>query len=310
MKTRKLVLIIADLLLLAVGILQLILGARDTTKYFTFKDDPDSLEIVTPAETISLYKEGDDWVIGSKKYPASLSMVDSYLDAISSIRALDKVGSTSNEAVAERYELVDGKKTVVTAKLGDKVLRTIEIGKTAVSTTQCYATIDGGKDIYLVSGGINDIFDTSVAAARTTIVLNLDASEITNVSITDWLEDKSWSVSRMGSGDDIVWNVSGDGAEDGYEIDSGKSANWIGSLATLSTREWYDDNEALEGTKAISAKLTYNYKDISLDLYALPKVNENDLQQYYGVCSETPYRFKVVDSAAQLYLKTLDELAK
>ena len=36
MKTRKLVLIIADVLLLAVFIIQLALSARDTTKYFTF----------------------------------------------------------------------------------------------------------------------------------------------------------------------------------------------------------------------------------------------------------------------------------
>ena len=223
MKTRKLVLIIADVILLAVCILQLALGARDTTKYFTLKDKPDSLEIVTPGETISLYKEGDDWFIGSQKYPASLSMVDSYIDAISNIRALDKVGSTSSEAIADRYELVDGKKTIVTAKLGDKVLRTLEIGKTAVSSSQCYATIDGGKDIYLISGGINDTFDTSVAAARTTIVLNLESSDITNVSVTDYKTGKTWAVSRMGSGSDIAWNVSG--AEEGYELDSGAAAN-------------------------------------------------------------------------------------
>ena len=310
MKTRKLVLIIADLLLLAAGILQLILGARETTKYFTLKDEPDSLEIVTPVETISLYKEGDDWVIGNKKYPASLSVVDTFIDAISNIRALDKVGSTSNDTIAERYELVDGKKTKVTAKLGDKVLRTLEIGKTAVSSTQCYATIDGGKDIYLVSGGINDTFDTSLSAVRTTIVLNLEASDITNVSITDCLENKSWSLSRMGSGDDLVWNASGDGADEGYEIDPAKASNWIGSLASLTTRDWYNEDEVLEGQKAISVKLTYNYKYISLDLYALPKANENDLQQYYGVCRDPPYRFKVVEGTAKLYLKTLEELAK
>ena len=117
MKTRKLVLIIADVLLLAVCIIQFAVSARDTTKYFTFKDDPDSIEIVTPGETISLYKDGEDWVIGDKKYPASLSMVDSYIDAIKNIRALDKVGSVSSDVSADRYELTDGKKTIVTAKL-------------------------------------------------------------------------------------------------------------------------------------------------------------------------------------------------
>ena len=308
MKTRKLVLIIADVLLLAVCVIQLVLSARDTTKYFNLKDKPDSIQIVTPAETIELFKEGENWFIGEKKYPASLSAVDSYIDAISNIRALDKVGNLASDNGAEKYELTEGKKTLVTAKLGDKVLRSIEIGKTAVSSSQCYATIDGGKDIYLISGGINDTFDTSIAAARTTVVLNLDSTEITTVSITDCKTDKTWSVSRMGSGEDLAWNVSG--AEDGYELDSGAAANWLNSFASLSARDWYDDSEVLEGTKAIAAKIVCAYKDITVEFYAMPKESENDIQQYYGICSETPYRFKVTENSIKQYLKTLDELAK
>ncbi len=305
MKTRKLVLIVADVVLLAVCLVQFILSARDTTKYFTFKDEPDSLEIVTPQETISLYKEGEDWFIGEKKYPASMSMVDSYISAIKNIRALDKVGSIANGNNVERYELTDSKKTIVTAKLGDKVLRTIEIGKTAVSSSQCYMTVDGGKDIYLVSGGVNDTFDTSVAAARTTIVLNLNSDEISGVSITD-AEDKTWSLSRMGDGDDVVWNVSGGE----IELDEGKANVWLTSFASLSTRDWYAEDAVLEGTRAVSARITYNLKDIKLDFFALPKNNEKDLQQYYGTCSETPYRFKVDEKTVKQYLKPLEELAK
>ncbi len=305
MKTRKLVLIVADVVLLAVCLVQFILSARDTTKYFTFKDEPDSLEIVTPQETISLYKEGEDWFIGEKKYPASMSMVDSYISAIKNIRALDKVGSIANGNNVERYELTDSKKTIVTAKLGDKVLRTIEIGKTAVSSSQCYMTVDGGKDIYLVSGGVNDTFDTSVAAARTTIVLNLNSDEITGVAITD-AEDKTWSLSRMGNGDDVVWNVSGGE----IELDEGKANVWLTSFASLSTRDWYAEDAVLEGTRAVSARITYNLKDIKLEFFALPKNNEKDLQQYYGTCSETPYRFKVDEKTVKQYLKPLEELAK
>lgn len=305
MKTRKLVLIIADVILLAVCLVQFIVSARDTTKYFTFKDEPDSLEIVTPQETISLYKEGEDWFIGEKKYPASLSMVDSYISAIKNIRALDKVGSIASGNNVERYELTDSKKTTVTAKLGDKVLRTIEIGKTAVSSSQCYMTVDGGKDIYLVSGGVNDTFDTSVAAARTTIVLNLNSDEISGVTITD-ADDKTWSVSRMGNGDDVVWNVSGGE----IELDEGKANVWLTSFASLSTRDWYLEDAVLEGTKAVSARITYNFKDIKLEFFALPKNNPNDLQQYYGTCSETSYRFKVDEKTVKQYLKPLEELAK
>ena len=311
MKTRKLVLIIADVVLLAVCVVQLALSARDTTKYFSFKDEPDFIEIVTPDETISLSKDGDNWFIGEKRYPANLSIVDGYISALKNIRALDKVGNVTSGTNAERYEFTDGKKTVVTAKLGDKVLRTIDIGKTAVSSSQCYVTVDGGKDIYLVSGGINDTFYTSVAAARTTIVLDLKPEEISAVSVTDFSDEalpdgKTWSVSRMGSGDDIAWNVSGGEVD----LDEGKANAWLASFASLSTRDWYSETEVLEGSKTLSARITYNYKDIKLEIFALPKANENDRQQYYGSCSETPYRFKVNESDVKQFLKPLEELAK
>lgn len=311
MKTRKLVLIIADLVLLAVCIIQLALSARDTTKYFTFKEDPDFMEIVTPDETISLYKEDEKWFIGDKKYPANLGMVDTYIDAIKNIRALDKVGNVSSGNNAERYELIDSKKTTVTAKLGDKVLRTIEIGKTAVSSSQCYLTVDGGKDIYLVSGGINDTFYTSVAAARTTIVLDLKPEEISSVSITDYTDSenpdgKSWSVSRMGNGDDVVWNVSGGEVD----LDEGKANAWLASFASLSTRDWYDENTLVEGVKLVSARITYNYKDIKVELFKIPETEENDMKQFFGTCSETPYKFKIDERVVNEYKKYLDELAK
>ena len=308
MKTRKLVLIIADVLLLAVCIVQLALSARDTTKHFTLKEKPDSFEIITPSETISLYKDGEDWFIGEKKYPASLSVADGFIDSISNIRALDKVGNISSGNSAEKYELTDGKKITVTAKLGDKVLRTIEIGKTAVSSSQCYATLDGGKDIYLISGSINDTFDTSIAAIRSSIVLNLDSTEITNVVVTDCESEKTWGVSRMGSGSDIAWNVSG--AEDGYELDTGAAANWLNSFASLSAREWYDEQVDLAIRPVVTATITCAYKDIKVEFYALKKSNENDPQEYCGKCSQTPYWFKVNESTVKQYRKTLDELAK
>ena len=50
MKTRRLVLIIADVVLLAVCISQWVIGNHDTTKYFDLKDTPDMIVIDTPEE--------------------------------------------------------------------------------------------------------------------------------------------------------------------------------------------------------------------------------------------------------------------
>ena len=80
MKTRKLVLIIADVLLLAVCIVQFALSARDTTKYFTFKDEPDSMEIVTPgllnSPVIDQYSTGTNFSISSSLSQIILSATD------------------------------------------------------------------------------------------------------------------------------------------------------------------------------------------------------------------------------------------
>ena len=110
----------------------------------------------------------------------------------------------------------------------------------------------------------------------------------------------------MGSGDDVVWNVSGGEVD----LDEGKANSWLASFASLSTRDWYDEKEVLEGTKTFTARITYNYKDIKLEVYALPKENENSATQYYGTCSETPYRFKVMERDVKSLLKPLEELAK
>ncbi|MBP5519627.1 MAG: DUF4340 domain-containing protein [Treponema sp.] len=311
MKTRKLVLIAADIILLAIFIVQLVISSRDTTKYFSLKEKPDALEIITPQEKVILYKEDENWFVGEQKYPANLATVDSFIDAVSNIRALDKVGSYNSGNNAERYEFVDGKKIMVVAKLGGKVLRTVEIGKTAVSSSQCYATIDASKDIYLVSGGLKDTFDTSVSAARSTIVVDLKAEEISAVTVTDYNSNNSWEVSRTGSGEEISWNASRtNGAFDVEKLDAGKATKWLESFANLFARDWYADDEVLEGKLIVSAKITTANKTVNVELFELPKANKDDVTQYYGKCSETPYLFKIGDSSVKQYLKTLEELSK
>ena len=110
----------------------------------------------------------------------------------------------------------------------------------------------------------------------------------------------------MGSGSDIAWNVTG--AEDDYQLNTGKAANWLNSFASLSTRDWYAEDAVLEGTQTLTAKITCAYRDITVEFFALPKANEEDLQQYYGTCSETPYRFKVDERIVKQYLTSLEDM--
>jgi hypothetical protein len=310
MKTRKLILIIADVVLLAVCIFQWVRKSHDTTKYFKFTDTPDSIGIITPDENINIKMDDGKWFVGEKKYPANQATVDEFINTLSSIRALNKVGSTSHQSEVERYELNESKATVVTVKKGDKVLRTVTIGKKAINDSQCYGTFDGGKDIYLIAGKLKDIFATNVQKIRSEIVFNLNAEEMTGISITDYskngVEGKTVTVSRIVNGEEVSWNVSGSD----IQVDSIKAKNFLEGFANLTTSEWYEDDANLEGTKIVSAKIEHATKTTSVEIYEKKMSKSETAQQYFGKSSETPYTFKVNKNSVDKYLKNTDELAK
>lgn len=310
MKTRKLVLIIADVVLLAICIIQGCMRARDGAKYFKISETPDEYTVVTPAENIHIVQNGDNWIMNGK-YPVGASSVQNFADAVENIRALDKVASV-NETANTKYELVDGKKISVEIRKGGKLLRSLEIGKDATSGSQTYITVDGGKDVYLAAGNLRTTFDKSVAALRDRYVWGngIEKKDLNSASITDG-EGKTWSLARMGSGTDIVWNLTGEGAE-GVEVDSEKAMNWLESLGIMTTSSWYDDAisvESLGGVLAVKAKIGYGFNTLTLDLYKLP-AEEGAEEKYYAVSSATPFVFEVPAYQATKYLKKPSELAK
>ncbi|MBO6100016.1 MAG: hypothetical protein J6P07_01620, partial [Spirochaetaceae bacterium] len=63
MKTRKIVLIAADVLLLIVGVVQIILNSRSTVKSFTCTDTPDKILIEKDDGNLSIVNEEGKWVI-------------------------------------------------------------------------------------------------------------------------------------------------------------------------------------------------------------------------------------------------------
>ena len=101
MKTRKIVLITADLILLVVGIIQIIAAARSTVKTFKFSEEPDTILIEKYDGTLNLVKDGENWLINNEKYEATLSNVDSMIDYAKDIVALDKVEFTYGKKYRE-----------------------------------------------------------------------------------------------------------------------------------------------------------------------------------------------------------------
>ena len=305
MKTRKIILIAADVLLLAVCIFQWISAAKDDVKNFEFKEEPDELVIEKSDGSFTLTKQGETWVIGDKKYPANEGTVDSMVSSIESIRALDKMGKASNEVIAARYDLTETKSINVTANAAGKTLRKICIGKESSTGTQCYATIDGGDEVYLIADNLVSTFNKSIDDLRSKTVYQVNKDSITAVTSTD-AEGNTWTVSCAGGVEDLTWSVSG--AEG--EVDSNAASDWFKNLATLVTTRWYGDNENPAGIKDNTVKITAGTKVVTVELYKIPAEGDDGKASFYGKCSESPYYFELPSYTVQKFQKTFTDIAK
>lgn len=305
MKTRKIILIAADVILLFVCILQWIAAAKDNAKTFDFSETPDELVIERPDGTYSIIKENDKWFVGEKKYPVIESTVDTMISDIKSIRTLDKMGKKSNENLANRYEISDGKCVKVTAKLDGKVLRKVTIGKESSTGTQGYLTIDDGDEIYLSADNLRFSFDKSIADVRSKTVFQIDKNTINSVSTTD-IYGNTWTVSRYGEGENLSWSVSG--AE--IDVDSTKATEWFNSLATLITTNWYEENAVLNGEKQNTLTINTGSENIVINVFKIPAETQDDKDVFYAKCNKTPYVFDIPSYSVQKFQKNPEDLAK
>ena len=307
MKTRKIVLIAVDILLLIVGIVQIIIGARDNVKKFTFSEEPDSILIEKYDGTFSLVKEGDTWLLNDEKYEVVLSSVDSMIDYAKDIIALDRVAKLNNDAVINKYEFDSANAIKVTVSAGGKLLRTFTLGKYATVGIQCYATINGESDVYLIDGDYRNVFDKTVDQLRSKTVYSVESVDISSVSITP-ADGSTWTVSRHGEAEDTVWSVAGTN----ITLDSVKAADWLNSFNALTTTKWHGKTDDLGGDAYIHVEIGVTGKNIKLDTYIVPADPEIEgaTDLYYAKCSESPYWFEIPAYNMSKYQKVPEDLQK
>ncbi len=306
MRLRKILLLSGCAVLLCVCVLQCVAAARDSAKVFEVDSEPDEILIDNAGSVVKLVRQDGKWFVGEKLYPANESSVDSIKNSLMKITALDKVGKLSDDSVVNRYELGGTKRINVTAKAGGEVLRSVSVGKASSTGAQSYVVLDGGKDIYLVSGNLNSEFSKTVEELRSKIVYKTEADGISSVSVTDFTDgtEKTWSVSRSGSGEETVWNFSGGEVQ----VDPVKASDWFRSVSALSIAAWLGEDDVVSGTKQYSVRI-YSTEEILLDIYHVPE-NNGESEYYYGSCSSTPYKFKVPGYVVQKFQKKPGDFEK
>ena len=307
MKTRKIVLIAVDAFLLIVGIIQIIVNTRSTVKTFSFSEAPDQIVIEKSDGNLTIVNENDKWVINSEKYEAVESNIDSMIDYAKDIKALDRVASLSNATSVSKYEFDEANAIKVTISKGGKELRTFTLGKDATTGIQCYAAINGSKDIYLIDGDYRNIFDKTVDQLRSKTVYSVDAVDISSVSVTPSGEE-TWAVSRTGDTENLVWSVSGSN----ITLDASKAAEWLNSFNALTTSKWHGTSDDIGGEPFVSVELGTTQGRISIDTYIVPAdpEDQNSSDLYYAKCNKSPYWFEIAAYNMSKFQKTPEDLQK
>ncbi len=163
MTKRKIVLLSLIAIFTILYIIQLAQSGKNTVQTITLEEDITSIRlsytngeqmVLTKQQSIDENKEAM-WILedGTQVETFPLTRMAGQLN---DVRVLAHVSSSAN---AERYDLQEGKALIIEALNGQKVIRTITVGKAATTTSQTYAIIDNTNDIVLVSGDLHDIFD-------------------------------------------------------------------------------------------------------------------------------------------------------
>lgn len=156
--TRKIVLLSAVVVLLAVYILQLAFSGKNKVKVLTVEETIDMVMIDNGGSKLVISKNGDSWFVGEEKLACQLNRANGIVNAINEIKVLGNVASGS-AADNERYGFDNG--IIVEAYCGDKLVRSLVVGKNTATGSQCYVRIDGKSAVSLVQGAMRSTFEAT-----------------------------------------------------------------------------------------------------------------------------------------------------
>ncbi len=295
--TRKAALCAAIAVLAAVYALQLVLGAPDTVKVESLAGTPDAIEITRPGmAALRLTASGDKWLIGDKDYPADGARVEAMTKALGTIKILGRV---SGDAESGEYGLGEAERLLVTAWKDGKKIRSLTVGKNAVTAQQSYVQLDDGSDVLLVSGALKGVFDRDADSLRDKTIWTLTADALSRVSVSG---GKSWAIEK--SGEPPVWGLAAGSSVTG-ELDAEKAASWVSGLLSVKASGFVPGDGDIPASTLGKTVLTAGGKE-----YWIAVHEKGEDGRYLCSSSESPYAFYLSAASAEKFLKPAGDLLK
>lgn len=183
--------------------------------------DISKITIEKGSSEITLDRGNGRWLILPQKYPADDDRVEDIADAIGSPTLTALASESKNYTL---YELDEGRKMVVTIYVKEKVLRKMEIGKTAPSFRHTFVKIDDDHRVYHARGNLKDTFDTDVPALRDKRVLTI-GEDIFEISLTDSKRKMTLVKKTAPTGSDSIPETER-GKNEGTEVIKERESKW------------------------------------------------------------------------------------
>lgn len=302
-KVRKISLLAVIVILAVIYICQVNFTGKSKIKTLTLSEEIDSLQI----NDLRIYKENGTWVLGDKKYPANETKVQNLVNDVKEIKLLGTASSSQKNA--ERYGLGDEEKILVKAFAGEKLLRTISVGKNTSTNSQSYICVDDKNSIYLAQNALHTNFSVDLDSLRKTEIFNFDSNSVLELDLSS-SKGNFVLAKNIAQGSSEVsessWNlVKSENSElkEGDVLDNQKVESWIKSISNLQASKWLSDDFVLPQSADVSLKIITSTKTYSVDLYL-----QDDEQDVTVFSSESPYAFKIQSYVANRINKDFAEL--
>lgn len=325
MKTRKIILLSAIGALAVIYTLQLAHSGASGAKVLSLKEEADTVTVRSigastgaggdGSAAVLLQKSDTVWTVGSKAYKADSAVVDSLVESVAKLKVLGSVSGGGGLGDDDRYGLAEGSALEITLSKGGKTLRTVRVGKASPTGQQTYVTVDGKKEVLLVSGNLAENFGKTEGDLRNKDVYTFAADTLLGLTVSG-----PGTYSLIKSGTPGVWSLApeakvaagangapGSAGESApaLELDQEKTGAWVSSLANLRASTFLEDSTPLPASALASVSMDFGVKKVTVSIFEKRPDGE-----YTCASSESPSPFTVSGYVAEKYLKKLADLAK
>lgn len=271
------------------------------------------IDIVKGDTTISLDSNGDSWVVGNEKFPAKKEDINTMIE---SIKNLTLTALVSESKSYNRYELDDQNKIAVTAKNGEKEIRSFDVGKVASSYRHTFVKLENDYRVYHADGNFRRNFDKTEESLTDKVIMTLDKATVFGIQTKGG--DNTLSFERKQ--EPVTVDVNTENKDEEATVPPKPKDIWADAAGTEKSKEKIDSFvsqfENLTCSYYIKGKTKEDFKDpvleISLNagkvynLTIYPK--KDDEEGYPAICSESAFPFAISPSKMDDIKKKLAEI--